>query len=500
MNVIKRQAFISTIFSYGGVLVGFISQFFIFPNFFKKEEIGLLNVLLSYMYVMVQLSSLGFNAAGSRFFVHFRNAKEGHRGFLFLGISVGIIGFLICSIGVYFLKDWMIASKGKTNLLAANFYFLLPITFATLLFNLFDNYAKNLYETVTGTFLSQFLQRFLIMVSLFLVVFNILDFSQYIWVWVLAISLYLVPMIWKATRLEGFSLKPDFSLMTPKFTKEFATYSFLTILTGFSSMIILYIDKIMLAEISTLQETGVYSTAAFFGSVMGMSLVALNKASAPIIVDSFAANDLKNIDTIYRKSCTTSLIVGCWIFLGIYLNIDNLFEFLPADFEGGKWVIIILSLGKLFDLATGLNGTILALSPYYRYDTYIMISLIGLTVLLNWILIPIYGMNGAAFALALATIYYNAVRYAFLWWKLGMQPFTIDIPKVLLIMVVVGLAVSLIPVTEGTKFKTVIDIGYRSTAITLIYGVVIYWSKISPELNGAMRNLWEMIVGFGRRF
>lgn len=499
MNVIKRQAFISTIFSYGGVLVGFISQFFIFPNFFKKEEIGLLMVLLSYMYVMVQLSSLGFNAAGSRFFVHFRNAKQGHRGFLFLGLSVGMIGFLICSIGVFFLKDFMIASKGKSDLLAANFYFLLPITFATLLFNLFDNYAKNLYETVTGTFLSQFLQRFLIMVSLFLVVFNVLDFSQYIWVWVLAISLYVVPMIWKATRLDGFSLKPDFSLMTPEFTREFATYSFLTILTGFSSMIILYIDKIMLAGMTTLQETGVYSTAAFFGSVMGMSLVALNKASAPIIVDSFAANDLKNIATIYRKSCTTSLIVGCWIFLGIYLNLDSLFEFLPAGFEEGKWVIIILSLGKLFDLATGLNGTILALSPYYRYDTYIMVSLIGLTVLLNWILIPLYGMNGAAFALALATIYYNTVRYAFLWWKLGMQPFTIDIPKVLLIMVVVGLAVSLIPVTEGTKFKTVIDIAYRSTAITLIYGVVIYWSNISPELNGAMRSLWGMIVRFGRR-
>ncbi len=84
MNVIKRQAFISTIFSYAGVLVGFISQFFIFPNFFKKEEIGLLNVLLSYMYVMVQLSSLGFNAAGSRGFCFLRKSQEGQRGvFLF---------------------------------------------------------------------------------------------------------------------------------------------------------------------------------------------------------------------------------------------------------------------------------------------------------------------------------------------------------------------------------------------------------------------------------
>jgi O-antigen/teichoic acid export membrane protein len=499
MNVIKKQAFISTIFSYGGVLVGFISRFFLFPNFLTKEEIGLLDVLLAYMYVIVQLSSLGFNAAGSRFFVHFRNAKQGHRGYLFLGLSLGTIGFLICSIGVFFLKDWMVESKGKSDLLAANFYFLLPITFATLLFNLFDNYAKNLYETVIGTFLSQFLQRFLIMVSLLLVVFNIVSFSQYIWVWVIAVSLYVVPMIWKAVQLDGFSLKPDFSLLTPKFTREFATYSFLTILTGFSSMIILYIDKIMLAGMTTLQETGVYSTAAFFGSVMGMSLVALNKASAPIIVDSFAANDFKNIDIIYRKSCTTSLIVGCWIFLGIYLNLDNLFELLPAGYEEGKWVIIILSLGKLFDLATGLNGTILTLSPYYRYDTYIMISLIGMTVLLNWLLIPPYGIIGSAFALAISTFYYNAVRYALLWWKLGMQPFTINIPKVLLITLITGLVIGLVPVTEGTKFKTVIDIAYRSTAVTLLYGAVIYWSNVSPELNNAMKNLLIMVKTFGKK-
>jgi O-antigen/teichoic acid export membrane protein len=68
MNIIKKQAFLGTIFSYGGVLVGFVSQFFLIPHNISEAENGLLAVLLSYMYVLVQLSSLGFNAAGSRFF------------------------------------------------------------------------------------------------------------------------------------------------------------------------------------------------------------------------------------------------------------------------------------------------------------------------------------------------------------------------------------------------------------------------------------------------
>ena len=496
MNVIKKQAFLGTIFSYGGVLVGFITQFFLIGNYLEPAQNGLLAVLLSYMYVLVQLSSLGFNAAGSRFFPHFRNAKNGHNGYLFLGLTVGLVGFIITTIGLVLLKDTIIKNEENSTLFADNFYFLLPLTLATLLFNLLDNYAKNLYDTVTGTFLAQFLQRLLQLVAILFFIFQIVDFQQFMYVWVFSVSFYVVPMLWKASKLEGFSLKPNFSVMTPAFSREFGFYSFLTILTGFSSMVILYIDKIMLAGITTFSETGIYNTASFFGSVMGMSLLAVNKAAQPLIADSFANNDLSNISTIYKKSCTTALIVGCWIFLGIYLNIDNLFLFLKPEYSAGKMVVIIICLGKLFDLATGLNGTILALSKHYIYDTYIMVGLIFITVALNYFLIPIYGMNGAAFALAIATVYYNLARYLVVLIKLSMQPFTFDLVKVIVVALISWLIIRFLPELGGNKFLSIVDMAYRSVALTLLYGIIIYWSNISPELNGAMKNLWLKVTKF----
>lgn len=496
MNVIKKQAFLGTIFSYGGVLVGFVSQFFLIPHNISEAENGLLAVLLSYMYVLVQLSSLGFNAAGSRFFPYFRDAKKGHKGYLFLGLISALIGFTIVSIALYFFKDVIVKNEEKSPLFADNFYLLLPITLATLLFNLLDNYAKNLYDTLTGTFLAQFLQRFLILLALLLVVFGFITFEQFIYLWVVAVGFYVVPMFLKARKLEGFSLKPDFSVMTPAFSREFWFYAFLTILTGFSSMVILYIDKIMLAGISSYRETGIYNTASFFGSVMGMALMAVTKAAQPLIADSFAKKDLENISTIYRKSCTTSLIVGCWIFLGIYLNIDNLFLLLPPSYSAGKMVVIIICLGKLFDLATGLNGTILALSKHYIYDTYIMVGLIFITVSLNYFLIPIYGMNGAAFALAIATVYYNLARYLVVLFKLGMQPFSFDLLKIIIVSCIIGLIIKYLPSIGGNKLMTTIDMGYRSVILTLLYGGIIYWSNISPELNGAMKNLWLKVAKF----
>lgn len=494
MNVIKKQAFLGTIFSYGGVMVGFVTQFFLIGNYLEPAQNGLLAVLLSYMYVLVQLSSLGFNAAGSRFFPYFRNAENGHNGYLFLGLSVGIVGFIITTIGLVLLKNTIIQNEENSTLFADNFYFLMPLTFATLFFNLLDNYAKNLYDTVTGTFLAQFIQRLLQLVAILFFIFQIVDFQQFMYVWVFSVSFYVVPMLWKATKLEGFSLKPNFSVMTPAFSKEFGFYSFLTILTGFSSMVILYIDKIMLAGITTFSETGIYNTASFFGSVMGMSLLAVNKAAQPLIADSFAKNDLESISKIYKKSCTTALIVGCWIFLGIYLNIDNLFLFLKPEYSAGKMVVIIICLGKLFDLATGLNGTILTLSKFYIYDTYIMVGLIIITVSLNYFLIPIYGMNGAAFAFAFATVYYNFTRYMVVLFKLRMQPLSFDLVKIIIFSCIIGLIISYLPNISGNKLMTTIDMGYRSIILTIFYGAVIYWSNISPELNGAMKNLWLKVA------
>ncbi len=494
MSIIKKQALLSTIFSYGGVVIGFITQFFVVPNVLSESQNGLLGVLLSYMYVLVQLSSLGFNAAGSRFFPYFRDSSKGHRGFLFLGLSSGLIGFLVSMLGLFMLKDWLVNSQEKSNLFADNFHFLIPITFATLLFNLFDNYAKNLYDTVTGTFLSQFLQKLLFLISLLLLVFKYIEFEQYLYFWALAISFYVVPMIWKASRLDGFSLKPDFSVFSGSFSREFWFYSFLTILTGFSSMVILYIDKAMLAKLTSLDETGIYNTASFFPSVMGMALIALNKASQPIIAESFAKHDFGTIQSIYRKSCLTLLIIGCWIFLGIYLNIDSLFHFLPPAYSSGKWVIIIISLGKLFDLATGLNGTILTLSKYYRYDTYIMVGLILITILLNYLLIPHYGMNGAAIALAFATIYFNLARFGVVWWKLGMQPFSPKLLIVLFFAIITIFSIHFLPNFDDTQtFSVILAILVRSSCLTILFGSLIYFSKISPELNEMFNHILKKV-------
>lgn len=493
MSTIKKQSIHSAIFSYLGVVIGFISQGLLIPNLLTKDQNGLLGLLLSFMYIFVQVASLGFNSAGSRFFPRF-SEKKGYGGFLFTGLSISISGFILASAFLVILKPLFLSTSAeKSTILDEYFYLLLPISLGTILFNFFDNYSKNLFETVAGTFLNQFVQRLIILIGLVLIAVIGISFDVFIWIWT---SAFIIPTIWmiiKSMQLSGFSLNPDFSVFTPKFKKEFINYSLITVLTGFSSMIIMYIDKIMLTYYGGLEDTGVYNTASFFGSILGMSLIAMNKAAVPVIVNAFKNNDLHTISTIYRKSCVMQLIIGSLIFGGILINLDSFFELIPQGYEEGKWVIIILGLGKLFDLATGLNGSILVLSKYYRYDSIIMISLIVLTILANMLLIPEYKLIGAALAAGISTIYFNTIRFWLVWKKLKMQPFDLKIVKVIAVStLIIGVAYQ-IPVIGGSVFNNLLDMAIRSAIFSVIFITVMYKMRVSLEMNDIINRVFKSL-------
>ena len=63
----------------------------------------------------------------------------------------------------------------------------------------------------------------------------------------------------------------------------------------------------------------------------------------------------------------------------------------------------------------GLNSTILMTSKKYRYEFMLSILLVGLTVLTNALMIPRWGMNGAALATMISLLVFNVGHVAFVW-------------------------------------------------------------------------------------
>ena len=88
-----------------------------------------------------------------------------------------------------------------------------------------------------------------------------------------------------------------------------------------------------------MNNTGVYTIAFYFGTLVVIPSRPLLKISGTLIADAWKDNDLKKINNIYYKSCINQFIIGGFLFLGIWANIDNILTILGPDYQQSKWVI-----------------------------------------------------------------------------------------------------------------------------------------------------------------
>jgi O-antigen/teichoic acid export membrane protein len=489
MSSIKKQTLQGTAFSYVGIVIGFLTTGLLIPNVLEKEQTGLIQLLSSLSILLVQVANLGISGAGGRYFPYFRNNERGHGGFLLLAVGVCTAGFVGVAALLWVFRPWVIAQNAeKSALFVEQYYLLLPLTFFSLFFNLFDTYARLLYDSVTGTFLKDVAQRVGYLLAVVAYALGWLNFYGLLWGWLASYLLPLGLMVGRVVQMRAFTLSPTYLTLPPGLGAQMARYAGLTLFTGLSSQIILHIDKVLVNNAQGLENTGVYGTAASFGSVIAAPALMLYKVSGVVIADAWKENDLAKIRSVYEKSCLSQLIIGCLAFVGIAVNLPGVFQFLPKGYEAGRYVILWIGLSKLFDMATGVNGTILNTSRYYGWDSISNLLMVVLTILITPALIRMYGLNGAGISTALAVGLYNGLRTGLVWYVFGLQPFTWRNVAVLGIALAVWALAAWPPPFLESKLGTLLDMALRSAGIVAIYGGLILAFRIYPDLNRMVRS------------
>lgn len=485
MNLIKKQTFKSTFYSYISAALGLITQGYIVPNFFSTEQNGLINIFLSSMMLFPLFANLGFNGAGTRYFPYFRNSSSGNHGYLFLAFLFSFIGYILTVLFLIIYKEFLVEEyESKSYLIVKYYNYLIPITGFMLLFNIFDIYNRLHYDSVTGTFLSQFVLRLNNLVCATLYALNWIDFNFFMVIWSIGISIPMISIIISTIHKNIFSIKPDFSfLKSSKLFWPIIRFCCFSLVASISSQIVLYIDKFMLSSMLGLDKVGVYSTAAFFGTVIAMPMIAMQQISATVIAEAWKNDDRESIHNIYKKSCVVQIFIGLFTFGCMYINLDNIFTFIPKHYETGKMVVIWIGLSKVIDMATGINGVILNTSKYYYFDTLCFLFLGICTVFLNFYLIPIFGIEGAAVGTTISVFIYNSIRSFLLWYLFKFQPFNLSTLYLLLINIFCLLITDNLPTINGSYFFTFLDLSYRTIIFASLWGGLFIWGKFSPEFN-----------------
>ncbi|NOZ33358.1 MAG: oligosaccharide flippase family protein [Alphaproteobacteria bacterium] len=158
----------------------------------------------------------------------------------------------------------------------------------------------------------------------------------------------------------------------------------------------LNLDIILVGLVLGSLEAGVYFNAARTASLMTLFMYAINVVIAPMISRHFHAGELNKAQAIASFCAWAGFAFSVLIFAGFALFGQPLLNLFGEAYGGGYWVLIILGMGYLFDAANGPTRVVMVMTGHERrYVT--IIAYVNLMALAGFVIvIPIYGMLGAA--------------------------------------------------------------------------------------------------------
>jgi O-antigen/teichoic acid export membrane protein len=482
MGIVIKQSFRTSIVTYLGFLVGVVNTLWLSPLLLTEEQIGLVRVLINLTVLLATFASLGALQIPMRFFPYFKDVSNKHNGFLFFLLVVGSAGFILFVVLLIVFKDLFASVFGaKSKMLVDYYLYLLPLTFLNLYISIFHSYLTIQQKPVFPNFIREFLLRFLTTAALLLLFFEFFTFENYINLLVVIYAVNLILIVFYTRRVSLLFLKPDLYVFRSPLLKDIAVFGLFVIMGNASGSIINNIDSLMLSAYSGLKSAGVYNIAFYIAAVIEVPRRALSQSIIPTISEANKNKDYGLLKKVYSSSSINQLIIGGWLFLIIWCNVDNIFNIMPNGhlYAGGKQVILLIGLGKVFDLMTGVNAEILGTSDYYKIDLFFYSLLAIMTVYFNNLFIPIWGINGAAAASALAIFIFNSIRYLFIYWKFRIQPFSLNTLKVILI----GIIILYLNSITSSLDSGILDLIIRTAVCSLAFGALIIFLKLSEELT-----------------
>ncbi|MBR9922102.1 MAG: oligosaccharide flippase family protein [Bacteroidetes bacterium] len=484
--------------TYLGVVFGAINVLFIYTSFLSTDQYGLIQVLTSATKIALPFVLLGTQSMIVRFFPHFKDTSRGHNGYLFFLLLIPTLGVSILALFDWLVEDNLISLFFEpTPLIETYGSYVIPWLLFLAWSQVMTRYEMNFHRIAVPAVFNDLFVKIGVPACVVLYFADLLSFQQAVLGIVLLHLLIFIAHILYTKGLGELYLRPRFDRFRGKLLKDMGVFAGFGILGNLGSAIVPHIDTFMVGSLIGLSSAAIYTIPNFVTNVIDVPRRALASISGPIITKAWEENDRQELSKLYKQSSINQFIVGLFMLLALWLSIDDLYALIPegdnkAIYLSGKYVVLILGSSKVLDMMTGINSELIMYSRHFRVNFYAIIVLAGISVFLNFVLIPIYGINGAALATLISFAIFNLVKYLFLYFREGLQPFTVKTPLVGLLGIGLYFLVRFIPI----DLHPFLSIFFRSAVFTGLYILVIWKGNLSPELSALADEYWNKIRNF----
>jgi O-antigen/teichoic acid export membrane protein len=197
---------------------------------------------------------------------------------------------------------------------------------------------------------------------------------------------------------------------------------------------------------------------------------------------------------LMQQVSSTLLLIGGMILCAIWLNIDLIFHILPngETYAAARQVVLMLGTSQLIIAVCSFTSSALNYSRFYAFSLLFSFILTISSILLNNLLIPHFGMEGAAISNLVAYAIYFMLIVLTVRLTLKTPTFTRQHLKIIFLIILI-LNLNFL----WLKYMPINNIWFSSIVRTIILiggGCVVAWFKnLSPEINQQLRSLAERL-------
>lgn len=495
MGVVIRQSFWITVIGYLGVVAGYVSTLLLRPLYMSEEEIGLVNLVISNGLMLAPIVSLGMPGTYLRMVHQVGEQPEARQNLLTFQVIIIVASnaVLIALVWIFLPYIQSIFAENSDSYNQYLFISLLILLFYSL-FNQLAAYSRVLLDTVFAEFLRNVFLRLANIVVILLLGFGLIEFDTLVKslsvIYGLALLFNLIYLVW----FHGFKFVLRLSEFSRSLRKELFTFGGNLLLISFGGAIANQIFFLLVSIYIGLDANGIFTTCFYIATVIEMPKRSMQQVLVPIFTKEFNHNNLPEINNLYRKSSLTLGVMATLILLGVICNLDDLFLLIPkgAIFKEGTLVVIIISSAKVIDLIFGFNSEIINYSKYYKYLLIITSLYAVVTLVTCFTLIPRYGIDGAAWSFFLSMLVYNVMKYFFLLRKYQLTPFTLNH----LILIAISTAIYFLATNIPFELGSIYNIIAKSILITLTYVGLVYFLKVSTDINRLIDQILQRILNY----
>ena len=372
----------------------------------------------------------------------------------------------------------------------------LPIAFFMLYQTIFETNANVRMHIVVPRAVRELITRIGLLVVYLLYAFEWLDITGFV---IALCGVYAVAMLCNMGylfSLGNISLRPDWEFLrnNHSLVRQYLLYTGFLLISAVASVLAPTVSSFFITAEMGLSYTGIFAIATYIAVMVSIPYRSMTAIASPQLATAIKENNQQETVHLMQQVSSALLLIGGIILCVIWLNIDLIFHILPngETYASARQVVLILGTSQLFIAVCSFTSSALNYSRCYAFSLLFSFILTITSILLNNLLIPHLGMEGAAVSNLIAYAIYFILIVLTVRLTLHAPTFTRQHLQILILIVLI-LNLNFL----WQKYLPINNIWISSIVRSVVLiggGCAIAWFKnLSPEINQQVRSMREKV-------